>query len=168
MGEEQAEAAGLAIFGDEAVTEDDDEKRQQQLHDESGREFAEAEGGGERAGFGEVGGVLAVGFEVLDAAGEAPDAGIVGGERSDGLEGKRAVVGDAVRMPVGLAGPLRAHERLILGLLRAFAVLPRRAEDGGEGEQQGEEREQNAVGTATGEQGELGASDGEEGGQVES
>jgi hypothetical protein len=125
---------------------------------------AEAEGGGERAGLSEVGGVLAVGFEVLDAAGEALYAGIVGGERPDGLEGKRAVMGDAVRMAVGLAGPLCAHERLILGLLRAFAVLSHRAENGGEGEQQGEEREQNAVGTATDEEGELGAGDGGDGG----
>jgi hypothetical protein len=59
---------------------------------------------------------------------------------------------------------LRAHERLILGLLRAFAVLPRRAENGGEGEQKGEEREQNAVGTASDEEGELGAGDGGDGG----
>lgn len=134
------------------------------MNDESGREFAEAKGGGERTGFGEVGGVLTVGFEVLDAAGEALHAGIVGGKRSDGLEGKRAVVRDPVRVAVGLAGPLRAHECLILGLLRAFTVLPHRAENGGEGEQKGEEREQNAVGTASGEEGELGAGDGGDGG----
>jgi hypothetical protein len=59
---------------------------------------------------------------------------------------------------------LRAHECLILGLLRAFAVLPHRAENGGEGEQKGEEREQNAVGTASDEEGKLGADDGGDGG----
>ena len=131
------------------MTEDYHEERQEQLNDEGGREFAETEGGRERTGLGEVGGVLAVGFEVLDAAGEALDAGIVGGEGSDGFERKGAVVRDAMRVAVGLAGPLRAHERLILGLLRAFAVLSHRAENGGEGEQNGEEREQDAVGTAT-------------------
>ena len=121
--EEQAKAAGLAVLGDEAMTEDYHEERQEQLNDEGGREFAETEGGRERTGLGEVGGVLAVGFEVLDAAGEALDAGIVGGEGSDGFERKGAVVRDAMRVAVGLALPLRTHELLKRLLLHALADL---------------------------------------------
>ena len=62
-------------------------------------------------------------LEILHAAREALDAGVEGGERTGRFERTRAVVCDAMRVTVGLALPLRAHELLKRLLLHAHADL---------------------------------------------